>query len=255
MNLKVSQEMKQATVPRAPAKATEVIREDWYRAYYAAKGAERNSLLHNPEVLYQSLAQEVALVRALQSIHPDHEAVRVLDVGCGAGGTLLNFLRLGFAPGNLHGIDFQEERIAVAKEKCPNIHFAHGDATKLEFASESFDLVHEATMFIHSVDEELSRKIAGEMVRVTKPGGHILLCDWRYGKPGSTAHRAVTQRRIAKLFEVGGKTSRCEVSKGPLLPPIGRFLSRRLPSAYFLVSGLLPFLVGQVITVLRRSSP
>lgn len=229
-----------------------VIREDWYRAYYAAKGAERNSLLHNPEVLYQSIAQEVALVRALQSIRPNPASTRVLDVGCGVGGTLLTFLQLGFAPGNLHGVDFQEERIAVARERCPNVHFAHGDATKLEYASETFDVVHEATMFIHSVDDELSRKIAGEMLRMTKPGGHILVCDWRYGKPGSTAHRAVTQKRIGKLFEVGEKTNRCEVLKGPLLPPIGRFLSLRLPSAYFLVSGLLPFLVGQVITVLRK---
>jgi len=245
--------MKQATVPPASAKATEVIREDWYREYYVAKGAERNSLLHNPEVLYQNLAQEASLVRALQSIRPNHEVARVLDVGCGAGGTLLAFLRLGFAPGNLHGIDFQEERIVAAKEKCPGIRFEHGDATKMGFASESLDLVHEATMFIHSVDDELSRRIAGEMVRVTKPGGHILLCDWRYSKPGSAAHRALTQKRIAELFQVGRQTTRCGVFAGPLLPPIGRFLSRRLPSAYFLVSGLLPFLVGQVTTVLRRS--
>jgi SAM-dependent methyltransferase len=235
------------------AKAPQVVREDWYRDYYATKGAERNSLLHNPEVLYQNLAQEASLVRALLSIRPKEETARVLDVGCGAGGTLLTFLRLGFAPGNLHGIDFQEERIAQAREKCPGIHFEHGDATKMGFASESFDLVHEATMFIHSVDDELSRKIAGEMVRVTKPGGHILLCDWRYSKPGSAAHRALTQKRIAGLFEVGQETSRCGVLAGPLLPPVGRFLSRRLPSAYFLVSRLLPFLVGQMTTILRKS--
>jgi len=244
--------MKRETVQAASSKRTEVIREDWYRAYYAAKGAERNSLLHNPEVLFQNLAQEAALVRALQSVRPNPEAARVLDVGCGDGTRLLGFLGLGFAPDNLYGIDFQEERIARAKEKCASIHFAHGDATKLEYASETFELVHEATMFIHSVDDELSKQIAGEMVRVTKRGGHILLCDWRYTKPRSAAHRALTQKRIAELFEVGRRTSRCGVFAGPLLPPIGRFLSRRLPSAYFLVSGLLPFLVGQVTTVLRK---
>lgn len=231
----------------------EVIREDWYRGYYAAKGMHRNSLLHNPEVLYQSLAQEAALVRGLQSIHPQHETARVLDVGCGDGTTLLTFLRLGFCAANLYGIDFQEERIAIAIGRCPNIQFVHGDATKLKFASESFDLAHESTMFIHSVDDELSKQIAGEMVRVTKPGGHILLCDWRYSKPGSAAHRALTQRRIAQLFQVGCQTSRVGVFAGPLLPPLGRFLSRRLPSAYFIVSGLLPFLVGQATTVLRKS--
>lgn len=236
----------------ASPKAPQVVGQDWYREYYRKKGADRNSLLHNPEVLYQSLAQEAALVRALQSIDPNPEMAWVLDVGCGGGTTLLTFLRLGFTPDNLYGIDFQDERIAQVREKCPSIHFAYGDATGLEFANDTFDLVHEATMFIHSVDEELSRKIATEMLRVTKPGGHILLCDWRYAKPGSVAHQAVTQNRIAGLFEVGRQTSRCGVLAGPLLPPIGRFLSRRLPAAYFLVSALLPFLVGQVTTVLRK---
>jgi SAM-dependent methyltransferase len=238
---------------RATENATEVIREDWYKKYYAAKGAERNSLLCNPEVLYQNLAQEAAMVRAVQSIRPNPDSAQVLDVGCGEGSSLITFLRLGFAPGNLHGIDFQEERIKRAKVRHSGMNFQCGDATKLEFASDSFDLVHEATMFIHSVDEELSQKIAGEMVRVTKPGGHILLCDWRYSKPGSAAHCAVTQRRIGRLFEIGRRTSRCRVFAGPLLPPIGRFLSRRLPSAYFLVSASLPFLVGQMTTVLRKS--
>ncbi len=237
----------------ASTRAPRVIREDWYEAYYAAKGAERNSLLHNAEVLFQNLAQEAALVRALQSIRPNHEAARVLDVGCGEGSGLISFLRLGFVPGNLYGIDFQESRIGEAKKRCPGMNLQCGDATKMEFASETFDLVHEATMFIHSVDEELSRKIAGEMMRVTKPGGHVLLCDWRYGKPGSKAHKALTQKRIAGLFKVGSETVRCGVFSGPLLPPVGRFLSHRLPSAYFLVRGLFPFLVGQATTVLRKS--
>ncbi len=92
-----------------------------------------------------------------------------------------------------------------------------------------------------------------EMLRVTQRGGHILLCDWRYSKPGSATHRAVTQKRIAELFEIGRQTNHCAVFAGPLVPPAGRFLSRRVPSAYFLVSRLLPFLVGQVTTVLRKS--
>lgn len=238
----------------ASAKAPQVVGQNWYREYYDRKGADRNSLLDNPEVLYQSLAQEAALVRALQCVRPTPETARVLDVGCGEGVTLFTLLRLGFASDNLYGIDFQEQRIVQARQKCPSIHFMHGDATNLEFADKTFDLVHEATMFIHSVDKNLSREIAGEILRVTKPGGYILLCDWRCAKPGSAAHRAVTSRRIAGLFEVGRQTSQCEVLAGPLLPPIGRFLSRRLPAAYFLVGALLPFLVGQVTTVLRKHS-
>jgi hypothetical protein len=42
------------------AKAPQVVGPDWYRKYYDTKGADRNRLLHNPEVLYQNLAQEAA---------------------------------------------------------------------------------------------------------------------------------------------------------------------------------------------------
>ncbi len=239
---------------RSPASARprRVVGQDWYREYYAEKGAERNSLLHNPEVLFQNLAQDAAMVRAVQSIRPNPEVAQVLDVGCGVGSSLITFLRLGFIPGNLSGIDMQESRISQARERCPGMNFQSGDARRLELAADTFDLVHEAMMFIHSVDEELSQKIAGEMVRVTKPGGHILLCDWRYSKPGSAAHKALTQKRIARLFKVGSETVRCGVFPGPLLPPVGRFLSHRLPSAYFLVRALFPFLVGQMTTVLRK---
>jgi 2-polyprenyl-3-methyl-5-hydroxy-6-metoxy-1,4-benzoquinol methylase len=240
-------------MPPTSAKAAQVIREDWYRAYYAAKGVERNSLLHNPEVLYQNLAQEAAMVRAVQAIRPNPDSAQVLDVGCGEGSSLITFLRLGFIAANLYGIDLQEERIERAKVRYPGMNFQCGDATKLEFASGTFDVVSESTMFIHSVNEELSRQIAGEMLRVTKPGGHVLLCDWRYSKPGSNAHKALTQKRIAGLFGVGSESVRCGVFLGPLVPPVGRLLSRRMPAFYFLLRGLFPFLVGQVTTVLRKS--
>src|ERR1700676_138624 len=130
------------------AKTPRVIREPWYSGYYAQEGADRNSLLRNPEVLYQSLAQEASMMTALQLIKPNLQAARVLDVGCGAGASLNTFLRLGFGPQNLHGVDFQEARIREAKERFAGIHFQSGDATKLEYASESFDLVLESTMFI-----------------------------------------------------------------------------------------------------------
>ncbi len=235
-----------------PVKEPEVIRDDWYRGYYAAKGAERNSLLENPGVLFQVLAQEAAVVRALQSIRPNPRAARVLDVGCGGGASLVTFLRLGFAPGNLYGIDFQESRISEARARFPGLNFARGDATGMGFSNGVFDIVFESTMFIHSVDEELSSQIAKEMLRVAKPGGYLLLCDWRYAKPGNRTHKALTQKRIERLFRVQKETVRCGIFPGPLLPPVGRFLSRRWPSAYFLVRGILPFLAGQVITVLRK---
>jgi SAM-dependent methyltransferase len=235
-----------------PTGANRTIGKEWYEGYYASRGANRNSLLFNSEVLFQSLAQEAAVVRAVQSTGSNGHAARVLDVGCGDGSSLITFLRLGFPPGNLYGVDLQESRIRQAQERFPSMNIQQGDATRLEYASEAFDLLFESTMFIHSVDDQLSRQIADEMLRVTKRGGHLILCDWRYAKPGSDAHKALSPKRIARLFSTGEKTVRCGVFRGPLIPPIGRFLSRRSPSTYFLLQGLFPFLVGQLITVLRK---
>jgi SAM-dependent methyltransferase len=228
------------------------IREEWYYRYYAEKGADRNSLLRNPEVLFQVLAQDASFYSAMRWIQPDPATCRVLDVGCGNGGSLIGFLRLGFQTGSLHGIDFQKERVRQGNELHPGMNLQWGDATQMDFASDAFDLTHEATMLIHSLDDRLSRKIATEMLRVTRPGGHLVLCDWRYGKPRSGAHKAVTQERIAWLFRVGTQTARCGVFPGALLPPVGRFFSRHLPWAYFPAGRMMPFLVGQVTTVLRK---
>lgn len=229
-----------------------VVGKEFYQGYYADKGVDRNSLLRNPQVLFQTLAKDASFYSALRMIDPDPSTCRILDVGCGSGASLVNFLRIGFPPANLFGIDFQEDRIQEGKANLTGINFCHGDATRMEFPDGAFDIVMESAMFIHSVDDDLSRKIAGEMLRVTRPGGHILLSDWRYAKPGSNAYRALTQKRIAGLFDVGKKTVRRGVFSGELLPPVGRFLSAHLPSAYFAVRTVMPFLVGQKATVLRR---
>jgi ubiquinone/menaquinone biosynthesis C-methylase UbiE len=240
------------TIPESGA--TQLVREDWYRQYYETKGADRNSLLGNPEVLFQLLAQDAAFVRALRAIRPDPRSTRVLDVGCGEGASLCSFLRLGFLPQNLYGVDFQAERIEAASRQFPKLNFLHGDATSLPFPGGHFDVVTETTVFIHSVDDALSQQIADEMIRVTRAGGHIVLCDWRYAKPGSSAHKALTRARIEQLFSTGRHTAECGTFSGPLVPPVGRFFSAHCPSLYFLIQAWFQFLVGQKTTVLRKTA-
>jgi len=86
---------------------------------------------------------------------------KVLDVGCG-GGSLINFLRLGFKPENLTGIDILEERILEAKRRFPNINFVHGDASHMAFPDETFDIVTESTMFVQLTDDALAHQISNE---------------------------------------------------------------------------------------------
>lgn len=223
-----------------------------YSRYYQEHGEDRNDVLGNPEVAFQLFAFERANIRALQRIRIDRKSARVLDVGCGTGSSLVNLLRLGFPQQLMSGVDISEERIAEARAVLPLADFRCESADAMSFEAGAFDLVTESTMFVLMPDDDIARRIAREMIRVTKPGGHIMLIDWRYSKPGSDVYKAVTPARIASLFDVGGATTVVARERGALIPPVGRRLSRYLPSMYFVVQGLFPPLVGQVTTVLRK---
>ena len=229
-----------------------VTTEEYYRGYDGRKGIGRNDLLSNPQVLFQFLAGEAAVIHALRSIELNHAKAKVLDVGCGKGASLLSLLRMGFAPSNLHGVDIRPDQIAFARGQLPASPIQCADASHLEFMDNTFDIVHASAMFLQVTDETLSAQIAAEMVRVVKPGGYILVSDWRYSKPGSSEFKAMDKKRIARLFSVGRQMTVGGVFPGQLIPPVGRFLSQHLPSLYFLVRAVFPFLVGRVTTVLRK---
>lgn len=223
-----------------------------YDRYYEKHGRDRNDLLTNSGVVFQTFAFDLANIRALQQLPLDRDNARVLDVGCGTGASLLQFLRLGFRPGNLTGIDSSAERIAQARASFPNMNFRCESADSMGFADSTFDIVFESTLFMMLTVEEEAQRIAREMLRVTRPGGYLMLADWRYSKRRSADHRAMSRKRIASLFDVRRATEVVARERGALVPPLGRLLSRRAPSLYFAVQTLLPFTVGQVTTVLRK---
>jgi len=228
---------------------TQEISAQWYREYYLKKGPNRNDLLTNSGVLFQSLAFQKSVVEALRTL-PISKTWKVLDVGCGVGGSLIQFLGFGFSPNSLYGIDVIPERIEEAKGRWPTINFTCGDATAMDYKPNYFDMVLQSGMFFQTKDDDLARRAADEMLRVVKPGGYILLIDWRYNY-GHSECKHLSRKRIVHLFQVGRKTAILCRKNGALIPPLGRFLSTYLSSSYFIVQRLFPFLVGQVTTILQ----
>jgi ubiquinone/menaquinone biosynthesis C-methylase UbiE len=225
-----------------------------YSRYYDQHDAARNDLLANPEVTFQTFAFDRANIRALKRMDLDREAARVLDVGCGSGAGLIQLLRLGFAQEQMSGVDISPERIAQAKKILPYADLRCESADAMSYADGQFDIVIESTMFVLLPSEEMARDIARDMLRVTRPGGYLMLIDWRYSKPGSDVYKAMSKKRIASLFDVGGRTELIARERGALVPPLGRALSRYAPSLYFAVQALLPPAVGQITTVLRKKA-
>jgi hypothetical protein len=90
------------------------------------------------------------------------------------------------------------------------------------------------------------------MLRVVKPLQYIMLIDWRYSY-GHSEYKGLSRKRIIDLFKVGKQTKVHCRRHGALIPPLGRLLSAHLSSSYFVVQRLLPFLVGQMVTVLQKA--
>ena len=227
--------------------------DEVYKKYYSKKGKDRNDLLRNPEVLFQTLAFDRSIISSVASTKLDPKAAKILDVGCGNGVSILNLLKLGFSPSHLYGIDIIEKRILEAQTRFPNVNWTHCNASRMKFKDNFFDCVMESTIFLQMTDVELSGKIANEMIRVTNRGRYILLIDWRYSHPFDKGYKGLSRNRIANLFNVGSKTSIFKVYRGALIPPVGRFVSKNIPGIYFVLQLLFPFLVGQMATVLRKN--
>jgi ubiquinone/menaquinone biosynthesis C-methylase UbiE len=102
---------------------------------------------------------------------------RVLNVGCGTGGFEARVLA-GRPEQPLTGVDLSEKMIALAREKthrAPNARFVQADAHDLPFADASFDAVVSASV-LHYLAAPAAA--LGEMRRVARPGGRVVVLDW-----------------------------------------------------------------------------
>jgi len=120
-----------------------------------------------------------ALVKSLDITN----GVEVLDLGSGDGTTALPAARLG---AEVLGVDIARNLVAAgnrraAEEGLTNLRFEEGDASHLDnLEDESFDLV--VTMF-GAMFAPNPVDVAKEMVRVTRPGGKIVMGNWIPGDP------------------------------------------------------------------------
>ncbi len=121
----------------------------------------------------EALVKDLAITNGLE----------VLDLGCGDGTTALPAARLG---ANVLGVDIASNLVAAGNARAQslgltNCKFQEGDASDLhELEDDRFDLV---VSIFGAMFAPKPFDVAKEMVRVTRPGGRIVMGNWIPNEP------------------------------------------------------------------------
>ena len=123
----------------------------------------------------------------------------VLDFGCGCGRVMRWWKDLE-GP-RLHGTDYNPYLVDWCRRNLPFADFSVNDLEPgLDFPDGEFDLVYSYSVFTH-LPREMQRPWLDELVRVTRPGGHLVLTfhgehtPWRPRRGGARGLRGRRPRR------------------------------------------------------------
>lgn len=164
---------------------------------------------------------------------------RIVEVGCGTGGNLIDLLRMGASPELLTGIELLPER-AEAARRClpPAVALLQADAAVVPIQPSSQDMVVAFTVFSSILDDASQDRLAELMWRWARPGGGIVWYDFAVDNPRNQDVRGISMRRLKTLFP----GARMEVRRITLAPPLARILARVHPALVAAVGTCLPIL-------------
>jgi ubiquinone/menaquinone biosynthesis C-methylase UbiE len=156
----------------------------------------------DPGNLFRIQEVEQLLLRNLRRHNYDSlTGRRFLEVGCGSGMWLREFIKWGGSPNNITGVDIRPDALSTAVQLCPQgVTIQCMNGSTLDFQDESFDLVLQSLVFTSILDERVRHHIAQEMLRVVKKSGLIIWYDFHVDNPWNASVRGVRKAEIRRLF-------------------------------------------------------
>jgi len=226
------------TLHHAPARTAEGDELDRVREVYEQRRRSKTMeryLRTNPGHLYSLHEREATMAALLRSAGIKSLAgMRILDVGCGKGTTLREYIGYEADPQQLWGVELLPAFVEEARSASPNLQVICGSATELPFPDNSFDFVSQFTVFTSVLDIAVKTRMANEIARVLVAGGRFLWYDFAFDNPSNPNVRGIRLPEIRRLFPAFSITSR----RITLAPPLGRAIGRFGPAIYHLTSKL-----------------
>ncbi|MBL4672823.1 MAG: methyltransferase domain-containing protein [Arenicella sp.] len=179
----------------------------------------------------------------MQSMCSIKKGDNVLDVGCGLGQEVEKFAGLVGTNGQVIGVDLSAEVIAEARVRLSDkglpVEFLTGSADKLNFPDNRFDLVR-AERVLEYMSDPLG--MVSEMVRVTRPGGEVLIFDFDYsgtvidtsmtelaGKVNSLMEQSVPNPRAGgSIFRHFRNADLIDIQVEPQMFPVSYFVYKAM---------------------------
>lgn len=127
-----------------------------------------------------------------QLIPEENKYNSLIDVGCGVG-WYFQYFRQRKDISRLVGVDSAKEPLSICKQRNPFVDTVLASAEKLVFNDEEFDIVLSMGLIEHFEDP---KPILGEMVRILKKGGLLILETPNALNFPHTIHRVINRKQM-----------------------------------------------------------
>lgn len=127
---------------------------------------------------------------------------RALDLGCGAGLDAITMGHLVGPTGEVHGVDYDEAMVTKARVHAEAdgvsawVTHHHASASALPWPNGFFDASRSELVFQHLLDPE---RAFDELMRVTKPGGQLVVIDGDWATLTIDSDETELERRLVQF--------------------------------------------------------